>query len=144
MYYVNRQQIDNRLDQAQLLEQAVGSLTSNWSGSIVDHLAQERALHIAIEIVTDVGSLLIDGFILRDASSYEDIVDIIAEAGAMDEELHQVLIQLVALRRPLVQDYEKWKREGVHPLFENLDVTMRQFSDSVHRFLQKELPALQV
>lgn len=139
MYYVNMEQIEQRLDFIPNLIQTVEQITAKWDGSLQSSFAQERALHIAIEIITDVGSLLIDGFLMRDASSYEDIVEIIAQEQAVSSELHASLLQLVVLRRALVQDYIAWERGTIHPQLSSLPVWLPEFAQSVRQFITKEL-----
>ncbi|MNC29627.1 hypothetical protein D3C75_778830 [compost metagenome] len=103
---------------------------------------QERCLHLAIEVVTDVGSCLIDGFIMRDAGSYEDIISIINEEKVLgDSGIYAVLIELVALRKPLVQDYYNWDRSRLHPLAALLPDTLERFALEVRRYLDQELGA---
>jgi uncharacterized protein YutE (UPF0331/DUF86 family) len=139
MYYVNREQIAVRLNSITEVATALQSLASNWQGTVLEGLAQERALHLAIETVTDVGSFLIDGFILRDASSYEDIIDITGEAGAFPADMHGTLTELVKLRKPLVQDYYVWQRTELHPLTEVLSTLMPAFKQAVEDYLEREL-----
>ncbi|MCM3627132.1 DUF86 domain-containing protein [Paenibacillus glycanilyticus] len=140
MYYVNQEQIAVRLNSIPDVAAALEELGSNWKGTLLEGLAQERAIHLAIETVTDVGSYLIDGFILRDASSYEDIVEITGEAGAFPEEMLPFLIELVKLRKPLVQDYYSWPREELHPMTRDLPGQLRLFGESVQKYLEHELP----
>lgn len=104
MYYVNREQIERRLEMIPELLQVLGQ-TSQRERPLIERYAEERALHLAVEIVTDVGSYLIDGFIMRDASSYEDIVDIMLDEKVIGSDVHAVLVKLVRLRKPLVQQY---------------------------------------
>ncbi|MGZ9583009.1 DUF86 domain-containing protein [Paenibacillus marinisediminis] len=139
MYYVDRQQIDNRLQQIKILNEAVEQITAGWNDSALFHMAQERSLHLAVEIVTDVGSLLIDGFIMRDASSYEDIIEIIAQEGVLDEGLQHKLLQLVQLRKPLVQQYAEWERTGIHSQLSELPELLTSFKDCVERYIESEL-----
>ncbi len=139
MYYVNREQIAVRLDAAPVIAQTLRTLVQTWQGTELEGLAQERALHLAIEIVTDVGSYLIDGFILRDASSYEDIIEITGEAGAFPSHMEQTLIELVKLRKPLVQDYFTWKRSELHPLADVLAELLPAYKLSVEHYLEREL-----
>ena len=115
MYYVNREQLSVRLTVIPEVVEALQWLQANWNGSLIQSMAQERALHLAIEAVTDIGSYLIDGFIMRDASSYEDIMTIIAGERVFPESLQEPLLELVRLRRPLVQDYFEWDRGQLHP-----------------------------
>ncbi|CAG7657331.1 DUF86 domain-containing protein [Paenibacillus allorhizosphaerae] len=144
MYYVNHEQIDLRLAQVPMLLDACRELQEEWgalalrSGELLLHLAQERLLHLAIEIVTDVGSLLIDAFMMRDASSYEDIIDILEGEGVFSAEVAATFKDLVQLRRPLVQDYPVLRREGLHPLISRLPAAMQSFADAVPAFISKE------
>lgn len=139
MYYVNREQIAVRLNSINEIASALDSLAANWQGTVLEGLAQERALHLAIETVTDVGSFLIDGFILRDASSYEDIIDITGEAGAFPLEMQATLTELVKLRKPLVQDYYVWARTELHPLTKTLTTLLPAFKQSIDDYLEREL-----
>ncbi|MBP3961471.1 DUF86 domain-containing protein [Paenibacillus lignilyticus] len=139
MYYVNREQLAVRLSVIPDVVAALTQLEKNWDGGLMQGLAQERALHLAIEAVTDIGSYLIDGFIMRDASSYEDIVTIIEGERVFPAELQETLIELVRLRKPLVQDYFEWNRAELHPLTTLLPVTLTAFKSAVEAYLVQEL-----
>ncbi|WP_106766343.1 DUF86 domain-containing protein [Paenibacillus faecalis] len=139
MYYVNQEQIERRLNAIPEISSGLRQAAESWDGSLVYGLVQERALHLAIEIVTDVGSYLIDGFIMRDASSYEDIIDITHEEKVMSDEVHAVLTELVRLRKPLVQEYYDWQRHDLHPLSSVLPNILEQFAASVRDYLKREL-----
>lgn len=139
MYYVNREQISVRLQAIPDIAAALEALRNDWNGSLLQGFAQERALHLAIETVTDVGSYLIDGFILRDASSYEDIIEITGEAEAFPAELTVPLIELVKLRKPLVQEYYTWSREELHPSVQVLPEQLLAFKAAVEQYLVQEL-----
>jgi len=95
-------------------------------------------LHLAGEVVTDAGSLLIDGFLMRDASSYEDIVDILHGEGVLTDELHAPLVELVRLRKPLVQQYARWPRDKLHPLTARLTALLPAFAEAVRSFIARE------
>lgn len=139
MYYVNREQIAVRLNSITEIASALQSLAANWQGTVLEGLAQERALHLAIETITDVGSFLIDGFILRDASSYEDIIEITGEAGAFPGSMQATLIELVKLRKPLVQDYYVWQRTELHPLTLIISSLLPVYKQSIEDYLEREL-----
>ena len=139
MYYVNREQISVRLAVLPKVEQALDKLRSDWDGSLIHGMAQERCLHLAIETITDIGSFLIDGFIMRDASSYEDIITIISGEKVFPEALHEPLLQLVKLRRPLVQDYFDWPHTEWHPFADELADVLRAFRTAVEVYLVREL-----
>ncbi|OXM16942.1 DUF86 domain-containing protein [Paenibacillus herberti] len=138
MYYVNVQDIRLRLDAIPELVQALDQLTSEWNGTLLQGLAQERLLHLAIETVTDVGSCLIDGYLMRDASSYSDIIEIIGGEEVIDGELTRQLCRLAELRRPLVQEYYNWPREQLHPDTARLAAWLSSFKLQVEQYLKKE------
>ncbi|MDQ8736295.1 HepT-like ribonuclease domain-containing protein [Paenibacillus sp. LHD-38] len=139
MYYVNREQIAVRLQSITEIASALHMLASNWQATLLEGLAQERALHLAVETVTDVGSFLIDGFILRDASSYEDIIEITGEAGAFPADMQDTLITLVKLRKPLVQEYYVWERTVLHPLTQTLSTLLPAYKQAIEDYLEREL-----
>ncbi|WP_248924799.1 DUF86 domain-containing protein [Paenibacillus hamazuiensis] len=140
MYYVNQQQIDERLSFIPWICDVLEKLASGWSETDpIQHCAQERALHLAIETVTDVGSLLIDGFMMRDASSYEDIVDILAGEGVFTQEVAGVLTELVKLRKPMVQEYIGFPREKLQPVTPKLPAVLKRFAEAVPVFIRKEM-----
>lgn len=139
MYYVNRESIETRLACLPDIAQALADAAAGWQHTLAQGLAQERALHLAVEVVTDVGSSLIDGFIMRDASSYEDIIDIVAGEGVIPPDVAEPLRRLVALRKPLVQEYYRWPRHELHPLTPDLPELLRRFSGHVQAYLDREL-----
>ncbi|MBA9086286.1 uncharacterized protein YutE (UPF0331/DUF86 family) [Fontibacillus solani] len=138
MYYVNREQIEHRLHVIPELVQVLESTTALQDKTLIERYAEERSLHLAIEIVTDVGSYLIDGFIMRDASSYEDIVNIMYDEKVIDENLHKIFTELVRMRRPLVQEYFDDCRKGYHELTVQISASLERFSHKVLEYLDKE------
>lgn len=139
MYYVNREQIERRLHTIPEIVVGLETAAEGWDEGLILGFVQERALHLAIEAVTDVGSYLIDGFIMRDASSYEDILDITHEEKVFNSTIHAALIKLVQLRKPLVQNYYEWDRTSLHPLTSVLPTILNEFASSVRGYLDQEL-----
>jgi uncharacterized protein YutE (UPF0331/DUF86 family) len=140
MYYVDHKQIEDRIRFVPYIIEASERLCHSWDPADSLHvLAQERALHLAIEVITDVGSLLIDGFLMRDASSYEDIIGVLIVEKVFPAELEIPLIQLVKLRKPLVQDYMYLDRLNLHPITLLLPSLLREWEASVLLFMKQEL-----
>jgi len=141
MYYVNETFINERLACIPDIAEALREVSRNRDGSLTltEGLVQERALHLATEIVTDIGNALIDGFIMRDASSYEDIVDIIAMEKVIDDRLAAAMRELVLLRKLLVQDYVEWPRNELHKLSPELPALLGEFAEQIESYLEKEL-----
>jgi uncharacterized protein YutE (UPF0331/DUF86 family) len=139
MYYIDREQIEERIRFIPYIIEACERLRLSWDASNPLHvLAQERALHLAIEVITDVGSLLIDGFLMRDASSYEDIITVLIVEKVFPKELETPLIQLVKLRKPLVQDYMHLDRLTLHPFIEAIPSLLHNWESSVLLFIKQE------
>jgi uncharacterized protein YutE (UPF0331/DUF86 family) len=143
MYYVNRELIRRKLACVPELAESAARLSDAWRGDPLQGLAQERCLHLAAELVTDVGGALIDGFLMRDAASYEDIVGIIAEEGVVSAGEAERLTRLVSLRKALVQEYERWPRKELHPLTRELPQLLPSFAGQVESYLKKELEPFQ-
>ncbi|NDI34142.1 DUF86 domain-containing protein [Chengkuizengella sediminis] len=141
MYYVNQDQINQRLE---FMDWLVGTIPESLenkleSESVIQFLAQERILHLALESVTDIGSYLIDGFLMRDASSYEDIIEILHGEKVFPSHLLEPLLNLVKMRKKLVQEYFHLDRNDVHPLLFELPNVLSEFSISILNYLKHEL-----
>lgn len=77
MYFVDREHIEATL---QHLENQL-SLFENekkWDTDL-KKAALERLLQTAIDSILDTGNAMIDGFIMRDPGSYDDIIDILVD-----------------------------------------------------------------
>ena len=77
MYFVDRDKIEEKLiyidNQIQLFESQQA-----WNTAI-EKAALERIVQMTIEAILDVGNSMIDGFIMRDPGSYDDIIDIMED-----------------------------------------------------------------
>ena len=103
-----------------------------------DQFAAARALHVAIECVTDVGNALIDGFIMRDPGSYEDIVEILYDEKVLAKEEAVPIKRLVECRRLLVINYTEVDKETLMQLLEAVPALAR-FPQRVEAYLKQEL-----
>jgi uncharacterized protein YutE (UPF0331/DUF86 family) len=140
MYYVDRKQIEDRISFIPYIVEASERLCHSWDASDPLHVfAQERILHLAIEVITDVGSLLIDGFLMRDASSYEDIINVLIVEKVFSADLEVPLIELVKLRKPLVQEYMHLDRLILQPITARLSSLLRAWEASVLIFMKQDL-----
>lgn len=89
----------------------------------MEKAALERICQMMIESVLDVGNSIIDGFIMRDPGSYEDIIDILIDEKVVTALTGESLKLLIQHRKILVQDYleishEKLKEEFSQHLHE--------------------------
>ena len=103
MYFIDRGNIKQAITYMDALI-ALYEENGSWE-TLKDELALERLALGAIEAVIDVGNSMIDGFIMRDPGSYEDIIDILVDEKVITEEMDQPLKELVGLRKMLVREF---------------------------------------
>lgn len=106
---------------------------------VAARLAVERVVHVAAECVTDVGSDLLDWFIMRDASSYEDIVDILNGEGMFSDRLYAWLRELALMRKPLVQQYDRMDEGKLAEMAAEMPDHLPEFAEAVRQFVAKEM-----
>ncbi len=113
MYYLNRDEFAEQITFLQSLHELLLSTVGSVHHSLqnerltVAGFAQERLFHLLMECVTDIGHMMIDAFMMRDAGSYEDIIVILHEENVIADECKNVLIQLVQLKSPLLKTYRQ-------------------------------------
>ncbi|MNR66997.1 hypothetical protein D3C85_1907620 [compost metagenome] len=57
----------------------------------------------------------------------------------VDGELAALLTELVRLRRPLVQEYFDWRKDGLSELVASLPEALTSFAAKVREYLDREL-----
>ncbi|WP_026559037.1 DUF86 domain-containing protein [Bacillus sp. J37] len=137
MYFVDRGQIEAKLDflnkKIKLFEQQ-----STWSSDL-EKAALERICHMFIETIIDVGNAMIDGFIMRDPGSYEDIIDILLDEKVVNEGNAHHLKQVIMLRKKLVQDYIEIDHQELVTTISSHKQGLVSFSYDVKNYLENEL-----
>ena len=138
MYFVDRNKITLNL---QHLDELLATFegTDNWLADDIHKLALQRIGHNAMEAMMDVGNLVIDGFIMRDPGSYEDIIDIFVDEKVITLDMDAPLKEVVGLRKMIVREFIAVNNEEIlNVLTKNLP-TMKQFSSKVTDYLTNEL-----
>jgi uncharacterized protein YutE (UPF0331/DUF86 family) len=104
MYFVDLKVLHQRLA---YMEQLIRFLleTKNKPETFSDQLAFERALHVMIEIILDVGHQMIDGFMMRDPGSFEDVLAILVDEQVLSSREGESLKGMISYRKSLVQHY---------------------------------------
>lgn len=137
MYFVDREKIENILgyveQQLSLFEEK-----KEWETAI-EKAALERVCHTVIEGILDVGNAMIDGFIMRDPGSYEDIIDILEDEKVITFEMSQGLKGVLLYRKMLVQNYTEIEHEDLQHAFRQQLETLKKFSPNVQQYLLNEL-----
>src|SRR5690625_3666742 len=102
LYFVDRSKIDETL---QYIDAILQEMVEQEYDTFMQKLSLERAIHILIESILDVGNMMIDGFIMRDPGSYEDIIDIMIDENVLPKQDEKAYKDLIQLRSMLVNDY---------------------------------------
>jgi uncharacterized protein YutE (UPF0331/DUF86 family) len=138
VYFVDRNQISESLNHmGNLLE--LYKEGNGWQEDIIHSLALERITNVIIESIIDVGNTMIDGFIMRDPGSYEDIIDIMEDERVITAEMAKPLKKVIELRKMIVRDFTK---VDVKAIQEVLDASMDEllaFPHKVIHYLENEL-----
>lgn len=137
MYFVDRNQIEEKLvfmeKQLQLLAEH-----QKWETQI-EKAALERLVHLVIESVLDIGNAMIDGFIMRDPGSYEDIVDILLDEKVIQDEQAAVFKKVIAFRKMLVQQYTEINHDEISGVLTGQMTILEQFGPAIRTYLLNEL-----
>jgi uncharacterized protein YutE (UPF0331/DUF86 family) len=114
----HRTQIQSYLDimdkQSQVLRVLKAHSFEEFQNQPVLQAAAQRALHIALECLTDIGNIIIDALIMRDPASYEDIFLILTEEGVFEQAFADHFIGAVRFRKTLVHEYRDLTAENVY------------------------------
>ncbi|MGD7046238.1 DUF86 domain-containing protein [Jeotgalibacillus proteolyticus] len=137
MYFVDREKIEQMLV---YMEEKTSYFKQQLSfESDTEKFALERTAHMIIESILDVGNSMIDGFIMRDPGSYDDIIDILDDEKVITEEMTPLLKDLIQLRKQLVQDYLTVDHAEIARSLEESMPAITQFPGSVRKYLETEL-----
>ncbi|KAB7707255.1 DUF86 domain-containing protein [Bacillus aerolatus] len=137
MYFVDREKIEETLKFMEVQLSAFAKQQS-WETTI-EQAALERIAHTVIESMLDVGNAMIDGFIMRDPGSYEDIIDILEDEQVIEKETAASLKVVIALRKMLVQQYIAVSHLEVERTFKGNYEALEQFPQKVRQYLINEL-----
>lgn len=137
MYFVDRDKIEEILlyleSRIRLFEEK-----KEWTTDI-EKVALERLLHMVIESILDVGNSMIDGFIMRDPGSYDDIIDILEDEKVITAEMAKSYKRVVALRKNLQQSYTNVSHPELISVFQSELRLLKGFSPNVRKYLENEL-----
>lgn len=138
MYFVDRKKINHTLKYMttlmEMLETSVNSSMNEF-----EKLALERIAQNIIESMIDVGNSMIDGFIMRDPGSYEDIIDILTDEKVISAEMDAPLKEVIGLRKMLVRDFMSVDHKEVQTILQSNFQEIRQFPASIEHYLTHEL-----
>ncbi|OLS34612.1 DUF86 domain-containing protein [Bacillus sp. MRMR6] len=137
MYFVDREKMEEILV---FLEKQISIFESKnvWSTPL-EKAALERLTHMMIEAILDVGNSMIDGFIMRDPGSYEDIIEILEDEKVITAKSGKSLKEIVKYRKVLVQMYTEINHNELQTQFESHIQELAAFSENIRQYLVNEL-----
>lgn len=137
MYFIDSKKITKNLVYMDSLLQTFET-TTDWKQDTVHELAVARIANVLIEAVIDVGNTLIDGFIMRDPGSYDDIIDILVDEKVVTPDMEAPLKALISHRRVLVRDILEVDIDALLVTMNEVLPNLKQFKPSVEKFVERE------
>ncbi|WP_173915748.1 DUF86 domain-containing protein [Halobacillus sp. Marseille-Q1614] len=135
MYFVDRHKIEGILAYMEkLMDEKAESYTS-----FKEKLLLERLTHLVIESIIDVGNQMIDGFIMRDPGSYEDIIDILTDEKVLPEENTAHYKAFIQLRKSIVQEYLAVDHDHIEGVWADSKEAVKSFPGRIRRYLDEEI-----
>ncbi|RAS87495.1 DUF86 domain-containing protein [Priestia endophytica] len=137
MYFVDRGRIEKIL--VHFEEQYALFLHHEKWESELELRALERIGQLLIEGILDVGNDMIDGFIMRDPGSYNDIVDILHDEKVITSEDEGLLKDFIRYRKELVQQYIDINHEELIEALKRNAPVLEAFPTRIRTYLENEL-----
>lgn len=137
MFFVDREKIEETL--VYLEKQVKVFKGLDHIENDIDKAALERVTQMLLESIIDVGNSLIDGFIMRDPGSYEDIIDILLDEKVIEENNANQFKKLIPLRKQLVLFFTNVHHAELYRSFNEYIQAFEKFPADVRNYLEKEL-----
>ncbi|WAA11896.1 type VII toxin-antitoxin system HepT family RNase toxin [Fervidibacillus halotolerans] len=137
MYFVDREKIEQTLDFLEkeiALFLKVSELKDSFQKAVL-----ERSVHMMIDAVLDVGNAIIDGFIMRDPGSYDDIIDILLDEKVISNRSAENFKSVIPFRKDLVQNYLHIDHQRIYDGMNIALPSFQQFPENVRHYLENEL-----
>ncbi len=135
MYFVDHKKLARTLDYFKTL---LDSYEKAQFETKIEKLALERICHMMIESFLDISNMMIDGFVMRDPGSFQDIVEIMADEKVIPEDEKQAYMELISLRNVLIKEYTELDHALIkEKIDKHLDIYKRYHS-RIHMYLKEE------
>ncbi|MDQ0189007.1 DUF86 domain-containing protein [Alicyclobacillus cycloheptanicus] len=132
-----RQEVDKYLrtidQRADWLQTARAWTDDEWDETRM--WAAERALHVAVECVTDAANLVIDALVMREPGGYADIVRVIMEEGVVGKAWFEEFEGILAFRNRLARGYTDLSMADVVSAVRTYGGLFRPFTASMRSYL---------
>lgn len=136
MYFVDRSKIEETL---KFFDVLLEEIKQSAYQTKLEKLGLERVAHMIVESMIDVGNMMIDGFIMRDPGSYEDIIDILVDEKVLPEEESDSYKAVIQLRTVVVRDYLAVDHHEIEQVLLTQKPVLDKFSERIIHYLDHEL-----
>ncbi|WP_226580202.1 DUF86 domain-containing protein [Halobacillus litoralis] len=136
MYFVDREKIEEILS---YMEDVQREFLQHTYEGFAEKLLLERMTHLTIEAMIDVGNMMIDGFIMRDPGSYDDIIDILTDEKVLPSKEQEAYKSFIHLRKMVVQQYTNVDHEILERLWGRHWSSLEAFPERIRQYLNHEL-----
>lgn len=133
MYFVDRDKLERHL---LYLDGLLHEFDQHTFESFLEKLSLERIVQMIVESMLDIGNMLIDGFIMRDPGSFDDIIDILVDEEVLPTAESEAYKEVIHLRHMLVKDYLNMEHTVVLDTLKRNYYSIELFSQRVHDYLQ--------
>ncbi|MEG6573858.1 MAG: DUF86 domain-containing protein [Caldibacillus debilis] len=134
MYFVDRKKIEETL---LYMEKQLETLSSIRSpDKEIEKAALERIVLTLIDSFLDAGNALIDGFIMRDPGSYNDIVDILADEKVITKKMAEDFKSVIPMRKTIMQEYLAIDHGQMHRMIRQAAPSFAAFPNRVRDYLK--------
>lgn len=130
MYFVDRDELEEKLVYIDKLSKEVEKS---------EGFALERVCHMLIESVVDVGNMIIDGFVMRDPGSYQDVIDILEMEKVISSISKDEISKTLPTRQWFVRNYTDINHAEVKRIFKENINAYQKFKNDVDTFIENEL-----
>ena len=138
MYFIDRTKINETLAYMESLL-ALFEGHQKWNEDKIHSLALERIAHTIVESIIDVGNSMIDGFIMRDPGSYDDIIDIMEDEKVITTDMADPLKKIMGLRKMIVREFVEVDNAAIESVLIDTKEVIREFPVKVRYYLENEL-----
>ena len=136
MYFVDRKKVEETL---QFIEELLQEYKEIHVETYLEKFALERLSQLLVESIIDIGNMMIDGFIMRDPGSYEDIIDILEDEKVIPSEESSGYKAVIDLRKMLVKDYLHVNHDHIQTVLDDNYEMLNHFTTRIRDYLTKEI-----
>lgn len=134
MYFVDVGEIEKRLT---YMDQLIAQFKNEPKDQTTTYrLASERYVDVVVEVILDVGHQVIDGFLMRDAGSYEDIITILLEEDVISERNAVVYKDFIRLRKKVRKSYTSIERAEIEQMIHDNQDAITSYTNDIRNYIK--------